>query len=56
MILRFEPSFVNYDEQTEYYKIIQILRALGLAIKPFYMSVCTHGFRSSLISYFIKEM
>ena len=22
MILRFEPSFVNYDEQTEYYKII----------------------------------
>ena len=56
MILRFEPSFVNYDEQTEYYKIIQILRALWLTIKPFYMSVCTHGFRSSLISYFIKEM
>ena len=29
---------------------------LWLAIKPFYMSVCKHGFRSSFISYFIKEM
>ena len=38
------------------YKIIQIVRALWLAIKPFYMSVCKHGFRSSIISYFIKEM
>ena len=37
-------------------KIIQIERALWLAIKPFYMSVCKHGFRSSFISYFIKEM
>ena len=26
-----------------YYKIIQIVRALWLAIKPFYMSVCKHG-------------
>ena len=26
------------------YKIIQIVRALWLAIKPFYMSVCKHGF------------
>ena len=33
------------------YKIIQIVRALWLAIKPFYMSVCQHGFRSSFISY-----
>ena len=39
-----------------YYKIIQIVRALWLAIKPFYMSVCKHGFRSSFISYFIKEI
>ena len=38
------------------YKIIQIVHALWLAIKPFYMSVCKHGFRSSFISYFIKEM
>ena len=38
------------------YKIIQIVRALWLAIKPFYMSVCKHDFRSSFISYFIKEM
>ena len=29
---------------------------LWLAIKPFYMSVCKHGFRSSSISYFIEEM
>ena len=34
------------------YKIIQIVRALWLAIKPFYMSVCKHGFRSSFISWF----
>ena len=27
---------------------------LWLAIKPFYMSVCKHGFRSSFITYFIK--
>ena len=39
-----------------YCNIIQIVRALWLAIKPFYMSVCKHGFRSSFISYFIKEM
>ena len=32
------------------------MRALWLAIKPFYMSVCKHGFRSSFIRYFIKEM
>ena len=32
------------------------MRALWLAIKPFYMSVCKHGFRSSFISYFIKQM
>ena len=38
------------------YKLIQIVHALWLAIKPFYMSVCKHGFRSSFISYFIKEM
>ena len=38
------------------YKIIQIVRALWLAIQPFYMSVCKHGFRSYFISYFIKEM
>ena len=36
----------------KFYKIIQIVRALWLAIKPFYMSVCKHGFRSSFISYF----
>ena len=34
----------------------KIVRALWLAIKPSYMSVCKHGFRSSFISYFIKEM
>ena len=32
------------------YKIIQIVSALWLAIKPFYMSVCKHSFRSSSIS------
>ena len=41
---------------TRIYKIIQIVRALWLAIKPFYMSVYKHGFCSSFISYFIKEM
>ena len=41
---------------TTIYIIIQIVRALWLAIKPFYMRVCKHGFRSSFISYFIKEM
>ena len=39
-----------------FYKIIQIVCALWLAIKSFYMSVCKHGFHSSFISYFIKEM
>ena len=39
-----------------FYKIIQIVRALWLVLKLFYMSVCKHGFRSSFISYFIKEM
>ena len=34
-----------------FYKIIQIVHALRLAIKPFYMSVCKHGFCSSFISY-----
>ena len=38
------------------YKIIQIVCTLWLAIKPFYMSLCKHGFRSSFIGYFIKEM
>ena len=33
-----------------FYKIIQIVSALWLAIKPFNMSVCKHGFRSSFIS------
>ena len=28
------------------YKIIQIVCALWLAIKPFYMSVCKHGFHT----------
>ena len=45
-----------YKVSMTYYKIIQIVRALWLAIKPFYMSLCKYGFRSSLISYFIKEM
>ena len=31
---------------THFYKIIQIVRALWLAIKPFYMSVCKHGFHT----------
>ena len=31
-------------------KIIQIVHALWLAIKPFYMSVCKHGFCSSFHS------
>ena len=39
-----------------FYKIIQIVRTLWLAIKPFYMSVCKHGFRSSFISYFISYL
>ena len=39
-----------------FYKIIQIVCALWLAIKPFYMSVCKHAFHSSFISYFIKEI
>ena len=34
---------------TWYYKIIQIVGALWLAIKTFYTSVCKHGFRSSFI-------
>ena len=46
----------NIPTERLIYKIIQIVRALWLAIKPFYMSVCKHGFRSSFISYFIKEM
>ena len=33
-----------------FYKIIQLVRALWLAIKPFYTSVCKHGFRSSFAS------
>ena len=37
-----------YKQKNKRYKIIQIVRALWLAIKPFYMSVCKHGFRSSL--------
>ena len=62
---RFEESheifFQRYPKNKEVcnkavYKIIQIVCALWLAIKPFYMSVCKHGFRSSFISYFIKEM
>ena len=32
--------------------MIQIVRVLWLAIKPFYMSVYKHGFCSSFISYF----
>ena len=28
------------------YKIIQIVHALWLAIKPFYMSICKHGFHT----------
>ena len=28
------------------YKIIQIVHALWLAIKPFYMSKCKHGFHT----------
>ena len=28
------------------YKIIQIVRTLWLAIKPFYMNVCKHGFHT----------
>ena len=47
---------INSGNKSSFYKIIQIVRALWLAIKPFYMSVCKHGFRSSFISYFIKEM
>ena len=46
----------NIPTERLIYKIIQIVRALWLAIKPFYMSVYKHGFRSSFISYFIKEM
>ena len=46
----------NIPTERLIYKIIQIVRALWLAIKPFYMSVCKHGFRSSFISCFIKEM
>ena len=29
-----------------FYRIIQIVCALWLAIKPFYMSVCKHGFHT----------
>ena len=28
------------------YKIIQIVHTLWLAIKPFYMSICKHGFHT----------
>ena len=34
-----------------FYKIIQIVCALWLAIKPFYMSVCKHSFCSSFINW-----
>ena len=34
-----------------FYKIIQIVCTLWLAIKPFYMSICKHSFRSSFISW-----
>ena len=47
--------FIVFKPFRYYYKIIQIVRALWLAIKPFYMSVCKHGFRSSFISYFMKD-
>ena len=33
-------------QNIEFYKIFQIVRALWLAIKPFYMSVCKHGFHT----------
>ena len=36
------------------YKIIQIVRALWLAIEPFYMSVFKHGVCCSFISLFYK--
>ena len=46
-------DLIYWNDNTKklFYKIIQIVRALWLAIKPFYMSVCKHGFRSSFISY-----
>ena len=37
-----------------FYKIIQIVRALWLVIKLFYMGVCKHGFRSSFISFLFR--
>ena len=51
-------DLIYWNDNTKklFYKIIQIVRALWLAIKPFYMGVCKHGFRSTFISYFIKEM
>ena len=61
-----KPKWKNLDyllkcntyfiKDTSFYKINQIVHALWLAMKPFYMSICKHGFRSSFISYFIKEM
>ena len=33
-------------QNIEFYKIIQIVCALWLAIKLFYMSVCKHGFHT----------
>ena len=56
------PNIYNYNDYIVHkfdnlnYKIIQIVHALWLAIKPFCMSLCKHGFRSSFISYFMKEI
>ena len=53
--MTYHVTQIKFDFKDVFYKMIQIVRALWLAIKPFYMSVCKHGFRSSFISYFIKE-
>ena len=52
-----DASVLGHRKKTKlHYKIIQIVRALWLAIKPFYMSVCKHGFRSSFISYLLDKL
>ena len=40
------PIYFEFKSLIKLYKIIQIVRVLWLAIKPFYMSVCKHGFHT----------
>ena len=40
------PIYFEFKSLIKLYKIIQIVSVLWLAIKPFYVSVCKHGFHT----------